>query len=414
MRDNCHLKMVGDILLCMLSVSILCGCQGESVPGVNETDNYSEQFMSQNSTTSILSEDMVSGSNIESSDQEEDGQDHEEESERREYTKEDLERAWDNRLGNYGVSLTALPEIEVCEDEEKYEIPSTNGEDNYLLTVRVIQMGGAEYESINAGLAETMEEERMRYEAEGSWGDTTAALYICRLDGRVISVKNSEYLLFSNAATFDMATGEKLACADIFADKDTAEAIIAENLVAQVENMSDWRFHYSNQKREQYVRIAESFSFENEAVYQWYLDGESFVIEVTVANEGCLVVLPYREYAYLFKPQYLPGDGIAYYRSNNTGTEHIEFNGVITEGVELIESDPSCDYSVVYPDVMGYYINDGTEEYICIYVGGIYDHEKRSYLCGFTENGIEPLAEFEGGKYFYVPEELREWIDTLP
>lgn len=109
MRNNCHLKMVGEILLCMLYVSILCGCQGESVPGVNETDNFREQSMSQNSTTSILSEDMVSGSNIESSAQ------------------EDLERAWDNRLGNYGVSLTALPEIEVCEDEEKYEIPSTNG-----------------------------------------------------------------------------------------------------------------------------------------------------------------------------------------------------------------------------------------------------------------------------------------------
>ena len=317
----------------------------------------------------------------------------EEESEKREYTQEDLESAWNNRLGNYGVSLTALPEIEVCEDEEKYEIPSTNGGDNYLLTVRVIQLGGEEYESINAGLAEMMEEERMRYEATGSWGDTTAALYICRLDGRVISVKNNEHLLFANAATFDMVTGEKLECADIFADKDTAEAVIAENLVAQIENgsfssISDW-------DKAQYISKAESFSFEGEIAYQWYLDGESVIIAATALPNHCFtVVLPYREYAYLFKPQYLPGDGVAYYRSNNTGTEHIEFNGVITEGVELMGSDTSDDYSWLYPDVVGYYINDGTKEYICISVPGMYDFEHRSYLCSFTENGIEPLAEF--------------------
>lgn len=257
-----------------------------------------------------------------------------------------------------------------------------------------------------------MEEERMRYEAEGSWGDMTAALYICRLDGRVISVKNSDILLFSNAATFDMATGEKLECADIFADKDTAEAVIAENLVAQIEN--GFFPSISNWDKAQYISKAENFSFEGEIAYQWYLDGESVIIAATaLANQRFTVVLPYREYAYLFKPQYLPGDGVAYYRSNNTGTEHIEFNGVITEGVELIERDPSCDYSELYPDVVGYYINDGTEEYICISVGGIYDDEHRSYLCRFTENGIEPLAEFEGKKFFAVPEELREWIDSL-
>ena len=40
--------------------------------------------------------------------------------------------------------------------------------------------------------------------------------------------------------------------------------------------------------------------------------------------------------------------------------------------MEFIESDPSCDYSDLYPDVVGYYINEGTEKYICISVGGGY------------------------------------------
>lgn len=397
--------------MCLLAVSalgILYGCQGKNVPADNEMDIYGEQSLSQNSTPDILGEDMMSGSNIENAGQEEDRQDQEEKSERREYTEEDLEAAWNNRLGNYGVSLTALPNVEVY--EEVYEIASREEEADHLLTIYGIRMEEPEYESINAGLAEMTEDERMYYETTGIESNTESNLYVSRLDGRVISVKNSNYLIFSNAATFDMTTGEKLSCTDIFADKDTAERLIGEDLAAQIEN-ANWVSQFSSWEKEQAVSNAESFSLTNEEDYQWYLDGESIVIAATVANHRCIVVLPYREYAYLFWPQYLPGEGIAYYRSNNTGIGQIEFNGVVAKDVDLLKSDSSVDYSDVYPDVVGYYLNDGMEEYICISAGGIYDHEHRSYLCRFTENGIEPLTELEGKKEFSTPWELQEWID---
>ena len=411
MRNNYYLDTIKNILVSMLLVSILSGCQGESVPEFSEADSNSEQSLSQNIAVNILGEDAVSGSSIEGADREEDrqvsGENPEEKPERRQYTQEDLEAAWDSRLGNYGILLTALPEVKAY--EEVYEIQSRNASN--LLTINGMQMEGDEYASINAGLAEMMEEEKMRYETEGIDWDTSAYLYVCRLDGRVISVKNSEHLLlFENAATFDMTTGEQLECADLFSDKDTAEALIAEDLVKQVENSYDWYFHNSNEIKEQCIEEAESFTFENKDDYQWYLDGESMVVTVIVGEHHYVSMLPYREYAYLFCPQYLPGDGIAYYRSNNTGKEHIEFNGVIAEGVELMESDPSCDYSEQYPDVVGYYINDGTEEYLCISVLGIYDFEHRSYLCRFTENGIEALKESEGISAFYLPGELQERI----
>lgn len=410
MRNNYYLDTIKNILVSMLLVSILSGCQGESVPEFSEADSNSEQSLSQNIAVNILSEDAVSGSSIEGADREEDRQqdvvNQEEKPERRQYTQEDLEAAWDSRLGNYGILLTALPEVKAY--EEVYEIQSRTASN--LLTINGMQIEGDEYVSINAGLAEMMEEEKMRYEKEGIDWDTSAYLYVCRLDGRVISVKNNWYLWFSNAATFDMITGEQLECEDLFFDKETAEALIAEDLVKQVENWYDWGFNTSNEIKEQCIEEAESFTFENDAVYQWYLDGESMVVTVIVGGHRYVSMLPYREYAYLFCPQYLPGDGIAYYRSNNTGKEHIEFNGVIAEGVELMESDPSCDYTDLYPDVVGYYINDGTEESLCISVPGVYDAEHRSYLCRFTENGIEALKESEGISVFHLPGELQERI----
>lgn len=231
------------------------------------------------------------------------GENHTEETDRREYTQEEQEAAWESRLGDYGILLTVLPEVKSC--EEVFEISDVLGEQNYNLTIHSIWMEEPEYAFINAGITELVEEERMYWDALNM--DRTAELIVCRLDGRVISIKNSEYHDILNAVTFDMATGEKLACADIFADVNTADAVIAEKLVAELQ-MAD--------VGTQMIRNAESFSLESVEGYHWYLDGEGVVITVGGEYKHYSIVLPYREYAYLFQPQYLPGNGIAYYRSD--------------------------------------------------------------------------------------------------
>lgn len=327
------------------------------------------------------------------------GDSHTEETDRREYTQEELAAAWESRHGDYGILLAEFPEITIY--DEVFAVRHYMGYTDNQLTIHSIRMEEAKYASVNAGLAELIEEIRMYYDSRKLYGDKTTELIVCRLDGRVISIKNSEYLPISNTATLDMVTGEKLACAEIFADAKTAEAVIAEKLAAEL---------HSCNAGNRMIRNAESFSLESMAGYQWYLDGEGVVI--TVGVEGGTphsITLSYREYAYLFQPQYLPGDGIAYYRSNNTGTDHIEFNGVIAEDMELSGSNSSYDYS----DVVGYYINDGTEEYICISVQGVNEDKSRFYLCGMKENEMEVLAESEEIRGFFSPQELREWIKTL-
>lgn len=230
------------------------------------------------------------------------GENHTEETDRREYTQEEQEAAWESRLGDYGILLTALPEVKVC--EEVFEISDLRGEENYNLTIHSIRMEEPEYASINAGITELVEEERMYWDALNM--DRMMELIVCRLDGRAISIKSSEYHNILNAVTFDMATGEKLSCADIFADANTAEAIIAEKLLEELQTAGAGR---------QMIRNAECFSLESVEGYHWYLDGEGVVITVGTYH-GYSIVLPYREYAYLFHPQYLPGNGIAYYRSD--------------------------------------------------------------------------------------------------
>lgn len=231
------------------------------------------------------------------------GETNSEETDRREYTQEEQEAAWESRLGNYGLALSELPELKEC--EEVFEINNWDGTWKYKLTIHSFQLEEPEYASINAGIAELVEAERMH------WGyvlnrDEEAEFLVSRMDGRVISIRNSEYRNILNAVTFDMATGEKLSCADIFADANTAEAIIAEKLVEELQTAGAGR---------QMIRNAECFSLESVEGYHWYLDGEGVVITVGT-YKGYSIVLPYREYAYLFYPQYLPGNGIAYYQSD--------------------------------------------------------------------------------------------------
>lgn len=216
-----------------------------------------------------------------------------EETDRREYTQEDKEAAWESRLGNYGLALSELPELKEC--EEVFEMCNYDRTCTYKLTIHSFQLEEPEYVSINAGIAELVEAER-RYWGNLLYRDEEVELLVSRMDGRVISIRSSEYRNILDAVTFDMATGEKLSCADIFADANTAEAIIAEKLVEELQTAGADR---------QMIRNAEYFSLESVEGYHWYLDEEGVVITVGTYH-GYSIVLPYREYAYLIQPQYLP------------------------------------------------------------------------------------------------------------
>ncbi|SMC40927.1 hypothetical protein SAMN06296952_1086 [Oscillospiraceae bacterium] len=215
-----------------------------------------------------------------------------------ERTQEYIDAAWDSRLDYNGSGLDEIPDLAL--ESIRYD---------YGLISDVTVENDSSYNGLAASIEE-YEEGLMETDYPSVESDALSE-QVMRCDNRIVCIRS--YVQVTSGYRIEYITwdhaGEVLRFSDVITDYDlfidTVSPLILESLGDLDEDVVD-------EIMSTLINASESQDF----VFYMTNDSLSFFVEYcysdeegTLVNDSVEVTIPYREYADLFDPQYLPGNG---------------------------------------------------------------------------------------------------------